>query len=235
LKGGEQTRKSPFAQLALELPIAARLLRDDFLPAPANQAALAMIEAWPNWPDRTLLIVGPEGSGKSHLAAIFARRAGAVTLLPEKLPAPGQLGSPTPAVLLLDGLDAVADETALFHLLNFTAGCGAYLLMTARRAPRGDSVGLPDLLSRLRRAPMLELSAPDDALLRAVLEKLFRDRQLTVEPGLIDYIALRLERSLGAARDFVADLDREALARGRRVTRALAAELLEREQGRESP
>lgn len=230
---GEET-KTPFAQLALELPVEERLLRDDFLPAPANRQALAMIDAWPDWPDRTLLVVGPEGSGKSHLAAIFARRSGAVALLPEKLPAPEQLGSPPPTALLLDGVDGVADETALFHLLNFAAGCGAYLLMTARKAPRRDSVRLPDLLSRLRRAPMLELSAPDDALLRSVLEKLFRDRQLAIEPGLVDYIALRLERSLGAARAFVRDLDREALARGRRATRALAAELLEREQRGES-
>jgi chromosomal replication initiation ATPase DnaA len=101
-------------------------------------------------------------------------------------------------------------------------------LLTARRPPRGDTVRLPDLLSRLRRAPVVEIGSPDDGLMRAVLEKLFRDRQLTVESGLIDYIALRLERSLEAARAFVRDLDREALARGRRVTRGLAAELLER-------
>jgi len=225
----EGPRRPPFPQLVLELPVEERFLREEFLPAPANRQALAMVDQWPDWPGRLLLIVGPEGSGKTHLSAIFAQRSGAIALSPTQLPSVPELAELRATALLLDDADRVADETALFHLLNFAGECGAYLLLTARRAPREDNVRLPDLLSRLRRAPMLELGGPDDALLRAALEKLFRDRQLAVEPGLVDYIALRLERSLGAARAFVRDLDRESLARGRRVTRALAAELLERD------
>ena len=227
--GGEEERGPSPAQLALDLPVEESFVRDEFLPAPANAAALAMIDAWPDWPDRALLVVGPEGSGKTHLAAIWAARSGALELKPEALPSPQELFAQRPAALLLDGLERASDEAALFHLLNYCGECGAYLLMT-RREPPHENARLPDLLSRLRRAPMLELSAPDDALLRGVLEKLFRDRQVTTEPGLVDYLALRLERSLGAARAFVRDLDREALARGRRVTRMLAAELLERGQ-----
>ena len=132
---------------------------------------------------------------------------------------------------MLDGVDRVADETALFHLLNFAAESGATLLMSARRPLRAEAVRLPDLLSRLRRAPVVEIGAPDDDLLRRVLEKLFRDRQLLVDPPVVAYTVLRLERSLGAARAFVAALDREALAQGRRVTRALAAEVLEKFSG----
>jgi chromosomal replication initiation ATPase DnaA len=175
-----------------------------------------------------LLLLGPPGSGKSHLAAIWAARTGAMTPAPRELPSLEHLSIQAPTALLIDGVDRVEDETALFHLLNFARESDASVLLTARRPPRGDTVRLPDLLSRLRRAPVVEIGSPDDGLMRAVLEKLFRDRQLTVESGLIDYIALRLERSLEAARAFVHDLDREALARGRRVTRGLAAELLER-------
>ncbi|HYA80423.1 MAG TPA: hypothetical protein VED87_05800 [Methylocystis sp.] len=224
----DQRGPSP-AQLALDLPVEESFVRGEFLSAPANAAALAMIDAWPEWPDRALLVVGPEGSGKTHISAIWAAKSGALRLAPEALPSPQALFAQRPTALLLDGLERAGDEAALFHLLNYCGECGGCLLMTSREPP-GENVRLPDLLSRLRRAPMLELSAPDDALLRAVLEKLFRDRQVAIEPGLVDYLALRLERSLGAARAFVRDLDREALARGRRVTRMLAAELLERGQ-----
>ncbi len=109
-------------------------------------------------------------------------------------------------------------------------GQARFALITSRRAPRADLIRLPDSPSRLRRAPLLELGVPDDSVPpRAALDKLFKDRQVQIEPGLVDYLALRLERSLGAARTFVDRLDREALSRGRRLTRALAAELLERE------
>jgi chromosomal replication initiation ATPase DnaA len=227
-KGEDGPEQGPPKQLALDLPVEPSFGRDEFLPAPANEAALAMIMQWPDWPDRILSLLGPPGSGKSHLAAIWARGAGAMALAPRELPSLQRLVAARPAALLIDDVDRVEDETALFHLLNFSRENDAFLLLTARRPPRGDTVRLPDLLSRLRRAPVVEIGPPDDGLMRAVLEKLFRDRQLSVEAGLIDYIALRLERSLGAARAFVRDIDREALARGRRVTRALAAELLER-------
>lgn len=223
--------KPPATQLALELSLAPSFQRSDFLPAPSNLAALRMIDQWPDWPDRLLALIGPPGSGKSHLAAIWAARAAARVLAPQDLPALARLAAEKPKALLLDDLDRVKDETALFHLLNFARECDAFLLMTARAAPRKDEVRLPDLLSRLRRAPALEIGAPDDDLFRAVLEKLFRDRQLTIDPTLIDYVALRLERSLGAARSFVCALDREALARGSRVTKALAGELLRRLEG----
>ncbi len=216
-------------QLALDLPVSESFLREDFLSAPANAEALAMVERWPDWPDRSILLVGPEGAGKTHLATIWARRAGAAALAPQDLPSPAEFADATPAALTLDGLERVADEAALFHVLNAARESGAFVLITSRRAPRADLIRLPDLLSRLRRAPLLELGVPDDALLRAALDKLFKDRQVQIEPGLVDYLALRLERSLGAARTFVDRLDREALSRGRRLTRALAAELLERE------
>jgi chromosomal replication initiation ATPase DnaA len=223
--------REPAAQLPLELPSEPRYGRDDFLPAPSNRAALALIEQWPGWPDPALLLLGPPGSGKSHLCAIWAERAGAVAIAPEALPSLEELAAAAPRAITLDGVDRVRDETGLFHLLNFARESGAWLLMSARRAPRVEEVRLPDLLSRLRRAPVVEIGAPDDGLMRAVLEKLFCDRQLVVEPFVLDYAALRLERSLGAARAFVREIDREALAQGRRVTRALAGEVLERSYG----
>ena len=99
------------------------------------------------------------------------------------------------------------------------------MLITARSAPGGWTVGLRDLASRLRAVPTVALAPPDDALLRAVLVKQFADRQVGVDEGLIGYLASRIERSFAAARAAVAALDREALRQKRPVSRALAAEL----------
>ncbi|PPD43290.1 MAG: hypothetical protein CTY15_10460 [Methylocystis sp.] len=226
---GEGAREP--AQLPLELPLDPRFGRGDFLASASNAAALAIVERWPDWPARIMSLVGPAGSGKSHLLAIFAARAGALRADSAALPRLDALTAAAPGAIVIDDVDAVADETALFHLLNFAVENRAFVLISARRPPSAADVRLPDLLSRLRRAPVVEIGAPDDDLMRAVLEKLFRDRQLLVEPPALAYAALRLERSLGAAGDFVAALDRAALAQRRPVTRALAAEVMERFSG----
>ncbi len=214
-------------QLALELPTTPRFGREDFLEGDSNRAALATIERWPDWPDHALLLVGPPGCGKSHLCAIWAERAGALTTRGDAAPSLEALTIAAPRAIAVDDIDRLEDEKALFHLYNFVIEHRAHLLMSARSVPRPPNVRLPDLLSRLRRAPLVEIGAPDEGLMRAVLEKLFRDRQLVVEPPALAYMALRLERSLGAARALVAALDRAALAQGRPVTRALAAEVME--------
>jgi chromosomal replication initiation ATPase DnaA len=221
-------------QLPLELPVEPRFGRAHFLAAPSNAAALAMVERWPDWPDRILTLIGPAGSGKSHLMAIFAERTKALVADPARLPTLDELAAAAPGAIALDDLERVTDETALFHLLNFAIEHRVFVLMSALRQATAESVRLPDLLSRLRRAPVVEIGAPDDELMRAVLEKLFHDRQLLVEPPALAYAALRLERSLDAARAFVAALDREALAQRRPITRALAAEVIEGLAGRES-
>lgn len=221
----------PPAQLPFDLPVAHNYGRDEFLAAPSNIAALTAIDKWPDWTDRVLLLIGPPGCGKTHLCAIFAQRSGAFVASPRALPSLDQLLLAAPTAIIVDGVDDASDDTALFHLLNFASEQQASLLMTARRAPWSQEGRLADLLSRLRRAPVIEIGAPDDELLRAVLEKLFRDRQLIVDAPLLDYAVRRLERSLEAARAFAQELDREALARGRRLTRALAADVIERLSG----
>jgi chromosomal replication initiation ATPase DnaA len=214
-------------QLALALDHAESLAREDFLAGPPNAAALALIERWPDWPSRTILLRGPEGSGKSHLAAIWAHMAGARTLSPRALRGADVPIALATGALVLDNLaDGGFDEAALFHLINLAREERAYLLITARSAPATWRIGLPDLASRLRALPVVALEAPDDALLRAVIVKLFADRQLAVDEGVVGFVATRIERSFAAARVAVARLDREALRLKRPVTRALAGELL---------
>jgi len=215
-------------QLALSLPHAESFAREDFLSGVSNSAALNFVERWPDWPDRALALVGPEGAGKSHLASIWADIAGARRVSARAL---GEINLPAAlatGALVIEDAGAPLDERALFHVLNLMRQQEAYILITARRAPASWRVELPDLASRLRAVPIVELSAPDDALLRAVLVKLFADRQLAVDESLVGYLASRIERSFAGARAAVEEIDREALRLKRPVTRALAAELLSR-------
>ena len=214
-------------QLAFALPHAESLSRDNFLEGPANAAALGLIDSWPDWPNRVMLLVGPEGSGKSHLAAIWAEEAGARSTGAHALTAAAVPGALATGALVVEDLDAATlDERALFHLLNLAREDEAYVLITARVAPAALPIELRDLRSRLRAVPVVHLMPPDDQLLRALIVKFCADRQLTVDETVVSYLASRIERSFAAARQAVELLDTEALRRGRPVTRALAAELL---------
>ncbi len=228
---------SPPRQLTFRWPHSPSFAREDFLAAPSNLDALAAVDQWPNWAGRMLMLVGPEGAGKSHLGAIWARAAGAVCLAGEELDEPSlEACAKASAVLIEDADQAMGAEAILFHLINAALQYNAWLLLTSRTAPDNWELDTPDLLSRLRLAPVVRLAAPDIELTEAVLFKLFSDRQLQVEPHVIAYIALRIERSLGAARELVAMLDNEALTQGRRITRAMAsATLREMALDNESP
>ena len=217
----------PPRQLTLDLPHQQSFAREDFLVAPSNREALRAIDQWPNWAGRMLLLVGPEGAGKSHLASLWARTANAVVVHGESLGRAGLVLDPRTSAMLIEDADRIRPgEDRLFHLVNAAIQNGVWMLMTACAEPEAWRLTTPDLLSRLRLAPVVRLEAPDIELIEAVLFKLFSDRQLQVEPHVVAYIAVRIERSLGEARRLVDTLDREALALGRRVTRAMASDLL---------
>lgn len=214
-------------QLALDLGHAPRFGREDFLVSPSNERAHALIERWPDWPDTILVLTGPKGSGKSHLASIWAATAGASVVAASALADADvpHLVSGT-ALVVEDAERPERDEAALFHLLNLARERQVFVLLTGGAALGQWHLRTPDLLSRLRLAPSVTLDPPDGGLLKTVLVKLFVDRQLMVDTTVVDYIALRIERSLARAAEVVESLDREALSRGRRITRAMAADLL---------
>lgn len=212
------------SQLPLPFEHAPRYGLDDFMPSASNEAAFAAVERWPDWPDPVLLLIGPEGSGKSHLARIWAARAGAVLL--EARDFAGDLDALARRSAVIEDADrAGAPEAALFHFLNLVRDRGVSVLITARDVPSTWSLATADLVSRLRLAPSVALAPADDALMRAVLVKLFADRQLSVDAPVVDYLALRLDRSLDAARRAVSALDRASLDARRRIGRTLAADL----------
>jgi chromosomal replication initiation ATPase DnaA len=215
-------------QLALVLDHPESFARDDFLSGPSNAAALALIESWPDWPHRSVVLIGPEGSGKSHLAAIWAQNAGARQVAARTLDevmVPAALA--TGAVAIEDLAPGSFDERALFHLLNLAREEGAFVLLTGRAVPR---VSIRDLDSRLRALPTVAMAAPDETLLRALLVKLFADRQLAVDEPLVSYLAVRIDRSFAAARTLVNRLDQEAMRQKRPLTRSFAAEFLRTER-----
>lgn len=212
-------------QLALALEHAENFAREDFLSGPSNAAALALIDTWPGWPHRTVMLIGPEGSGKSHLAAIWAQAAGARLVAAQALEEADVPAALATGAVVVEDLGAGGfDERALFHLLNLARQEQAFVLITARAPPL--TVAIADLGSRLRALPVIAVTPPDDALLRAVLVKLFGDRQVEVDESLIGYVATRIERSFAAARAIVARLDREAMRQKRPLTRSFAAEIL---------
>jgi chromosomal replication initiation ATPase DnaA len=215
-------------QLVLDLPPAEGTGLADFLPAPSNRAALEAVLAWPSWPSALLLLAGPEGSGKSHLAAIWAERAAAVRLRGQDLVAPetalARLGPA--AAALCDDADAAPEERALLHLANAVVERRGHLLLTARADPAGGWPALPDLRSRLAAAGSVRIEPPDQDLLAALLVKQLADRGLRVEPGVVELLATRMERSFAAARRLVRALDRASLGLGRAVGPALARAVL---------
>jgi chromosomal replication initiation ATPase DnaA len=212
-------------QLAFDLPVRAALGRDDFFVSPANAGALAMIDAPQGWPQGKLLLIGPRGSGKSHLAEVFAHDRQAMILTGADL---FELAEPPDAVIVEDA-ESVAGrhEELLFHLHNRMAARDGLLLLTASAPPGQWGLRLPDLLSRMQATAVARLEPPDDALLGAVIVKLFADRQVQVPPTLIPFLVGRIDRSFAAAQAMVAALDARALAQGRPVTRAMAGELLD--------
>lgn len=220
-------------QLGFELPGVTALDRADFLVAPSNAIAVAMIEGWQSWSGAKLLLTGPEGSGKTHLAHVWADLSRATicaanTLATQDIPTLSQ-GCVAVEDVPLIAADPAAQE-ALFHLHNMVLAEGHALLLTGCGAPTHWKLTLPDLESRICGTQSVKLEAPDDALLSAVLAKLFADRQVTPKPDVIPYLILRMDRSFAAARKVVARLDAASIAQKRPVTRRLAADTLDNEE-----
>ena len=216
-------------QLIFDLPVRENLGRADYIVTAATALALAAVDDWQRWPGGKMLLIGPGGAGKTHLANIWAEEHGANRIQARDLP---KVDLPSLAaagkVVVEDaqqiGGDAAAEQ-AMFHLHNLLIP-GGHLLITANTPPRDWGLGLADTLSRLQSAGVTKINAPDDALLAGVLTKLFTDRQLMIAANLIPYLLARMPREIGAARALVAEMDARALADGRPLSLRLAAAVL---------
>jgi chromosomal replication initiation ATPase DnaA len=216
-----------FAQLTLDLPHRAALGAEDFLVSACNLTAVRLIDDWPRWPGNVQLLIGPPQSGKTHLGRVWQALSGAESLDPAlDVDLIDAMEEGTPLVVEdADRLPYV--EKALFHLLNLAREKQLYVLLTARSTPSRWGSALPDLASRLNAVPVVEIGAPDGALLRTVMLKHFADRQLAIDPKVLEFLALRIDRSLAAAAAAVEAVDRAALASGRKISRQLVIEALQ--------
>jgi len=214
------------AQLRLKLDQPEPFRREDYFATEAAAAALSLLDAWPHWRGGALALVGPAGSGKTHLASAWAEQAGARVLTGAHW-TPAELAALEGGPVLLEGADREGLDEVLFHLINMAARPGGSLLLTARTPPAAWPAPLPDLRSRLNALPVAALSEPDDTVLSALLEKFFRERNIRPPEDLIPYLVRRIERRAAAARDVVQRLDERADQAHRPISKALAREILE--------
>lgn len=215
-------------QLILSLDHRPALGRDNFMVAPCNEDAVAVVDRWPNWAAHIMALVGPASAGKSHLAQVWRQSSGALIASADELAVPRLPELLTTGALIIENGEKVSDEEALLHLINLVDQEGAYLLMTGRAPPGRWKVGLADLQSRLQTIPAIALGRPCDTLLKGVLSKLFDDRQLDVSADVVDYLVARMERSFDMARTIVQLIDQESMVQKRKAGRKLAGEILDR-------
>lgn len=220
-------------QLPLDLTFRAALGREDFLVAPCNEEAVAVLDLWPDWPTVAAVLFGPAGSGKTHLINVWCEKSHArivqgIDLTNENVPALIE-GARAVAV---DDADRCPDWEALLHLYNLAKESGVSLLLTSLQPPARWSIALRDLDSRLRTAQVVALRAPEEDFMAALLLKQFSDRHLSVSPDVLAFLLPRLERSFTAVRDFVSAVDAESLAAQRRITVPLAGQVLDMLQSR---
>lgn len=213
-------------QLSFDWPTGVALGPDDFFVSAANAQAYEMINTPTAWPDGKLVLLGPSGAGKSHLVRIFAEQTGGLIVAATAMAPDFQTDAETIIIEDMAELPQTAEE-AMFHLHNYLRNTGGTLLMTADAPPNRWPVALPDLASRMQATNTVKIESPDDALLSALIMKLFADRQIMPKPDLVTYLTPRIERSFAAAADIVARLDAAALAQGRKINTRLARELLD--------
>ncbi|MDY6408186.1 MAG: DNA replication protein [Pseudomonadota bacterium] len=206
-----------FVQLPLMLSYRKDLERGDFVVAPCNREAVSWIDKWPNWPVPCVLIYGEKGSGKTHLASIFSEyRIEAESLTDQFMPY-------FQKKIVVENVENVASEEALFHLINFMRDLGGYLLLTARQVPNFQ---LTDLKTRIQAIPKAAIGLPDEAFIKQVLVQIFSDRQIVVDDAVLDYAVMHMPRSFKAVQDLIQTADALSLAQGRKITIPVIKETL---------
>lgn len=229
------TNKTDITQLALDLPHRPSLGREDFMVANCNYEAVATIDLWPNWPYFAICIYGPTGCGKTHLANVFAQMVASQTPHPYRIPfiKASQLTKDmahslfeTSPQIVIEELDELRNQEALFHLYNTYRDLGGNILFTSSQAPARINFCLPDLRSRMNIVPALEIKAPDDELLMALLVKLFMDRQITPSQELLGFLLKNIQRSFSYTRKIVEEIDNISLAKKRAISISIAKEAI---------
>ena len=223
------------AQMALEFPHRPSLGREDFMVAKCNHEAVSTIDMWPNWPFFAICIYGPSGCGKTHLANVFAQMVALQTSHPYRIPfiKASQIDKnmahnlfETNPQIVVENLHELQNQEALFHLYNTYRDLGGNILFTSDKAPARINFSLADLRSRMNIVPSLEIKAPDDELLIALIVKLFMDRQITPSQELLNFLLKNIHRSFSYVRKLVEEIDNISLAKKRAISINIAKEAI---------
>lgn len=216
-------RATKATQLALDLRQRAAMGREDFLVSPTNAQAVAWVDKWPDWPSPALVLVGPPGCGKTHLGQVWRKRAGASLFEPGGVAIHESMDS----AIFVDEPNDPAHDEEIFHLYNVAAAAGKHILIATEVPPVRWTGRLPDLKSRLSAVPNINIQAPNETLIAAVMMKMFADQQMDVGAEVLSYLVNRMERSFEAARLLVDRLNNASLATKRRITVPLAREVIQ--------
>lgn len=211
------------SQYALSLPLPVSYSARHFFVSNCNREAWQWINAWPNWPGHALLLYGPPGSGKTHLAHIWTQQAQATRLDTAAVQSPPQTARPR---WLIEDIETL-DQEALLHVFNTAREQGGSLLLTAGTNPQTLPFTLPDLTSRLAAITQTAIGQPDDEVLAGALRKQFADRQLQLGDEVVAYVLPRMERSFAKVKELVDRLDSQALAAHKNLTVPFVKQLLE--------
>lgn len=216
-------------QLVFDWPRDTALRPEDFFVSDANRVAAGMIETPEAWPDGKLVLTGPAGCGKSHLARVFQVNNAAMIVSAADLPDGLRPNGP----LAIEDMSALPPEReeAMFHLHNHMATAGLPLLMTDRLVPVRWNIALPDLASRMQATTPVTIEDPDDMLLQVLIMKLFADRQVIPPPSVVQFLSTRIERSYVAAQDIVDRLDHASMVDKKPASVRLASALLDKDSG----
>lgn len=216
-------------QLPFDLPHRPAAARQDFFVAPCNAEAVQLIDLWPAWITPMQFIYGPHASGKSHLLAVWQEKSGALAISADAIGAGVDVTALASAqAVIIDNCETLHSdaEEHLFHIFNDLKLRDVPCLIAGALPPSQMRFEIPDLASRLRSLPAIGLGEADDTLLQAVMKKLLLDRQLEMNPQVMDYVMLRVDRNCEAILNFVARLDEYSLALGKPITRNIAADVL---------
>lgn len=222
----EKKTKIKSSQIPLSFDIDPSSGRDDLIQSQSVKAAISIVDQWPDWPSHIVILAGPTGAGKSHIASIWLEKSSGRTVSLETATDELVEQARLSPILIEDIDQSGFDETKLFHVLNAAREAGSSILMTTRIWPASWSIKLPDLASRIKAATTIEIGEPDELLLTQVIFKLFADRQIEIDEKIVNFLVLRMERSLAVAQEIVSEMDRIALSRKVPVGRNIAAEVL---------
>ena len=215
-------------QLSLNLKKKGIYEKDDFLVSSSNKEAYKLVNSWPEWRSRKIIIFGDSGTGKTHLSKIWQKNTSAIILnLNQLKKIKFESFFKKKNIFIIENISDFFDkinnkeknnlEKQLLHFYNLIEEKKGYLLLTSLIAPKLWKISLPDLKSRILSSIAAKIKKPNDQLLSSVLIKLFVDKQILIDKKIIKFIVYRSERSFANLENIVNKIDKQSLITKKKI------------------